>query len=62
MPSGQRSALVVTVAVVPPTVVPLERCNFEPRGFVPCTGGRWYWNCAPRMFPIAERWRQAGQR
>jgi hypothetical protein len=46
----------------PPTVVPLERCNFEPRGFVPYTGGRWYWNCAPQMFPIAERWRQAGQR
>ena len=46
----------------PPIVVPLERCTFEPRGFVPYTGGRWYWNCAPQMFPIAEQWRQAGQR
>jgi hypothetical protein len=46
----------------PPIVVPVEHCNFEPRGFVPYTGGRWYWNCAPEMFPIAESWRQAGQR
>jgi hypothetical protein len=45
-----------------PTVVPLEHCTFEPRGFVPYTGGRWYWNCAPQMYPINERWRQGGQR
>jgi hypothetical protein len=51
-----------SVSLDPPIVVPLERCNFEPRGFVPYTGGRWYWNCAPQMFPIAERWRRAGQR
>jgi hypothetical protein len=36
----------------PPIIVPLEHCNFEPRGFVPYTGGRWVWNCAPQMFPI----------
>jgi hypothetical protein len=51
-----------SVSLDPPIVVPLERCNFEPRGFVPYTGGRWYWNCAPQMFPIADRWRRAGQR
>jgi hypothetical protein len=45
-----------------PIIVPLEHCNFEPRGFVPYTGGRWYWNCAPDMFPLDERWRQPGQR
>lgn len=45
-----------------PIVVPLQHCNFEPRGFVPYTGGRWYWNCAPEMNPIPEQWRQAGQR
>lgn len=45
-----------------PIVVPLEHCNFEPRGFVPYTGGRWYWNCAPQMYPLDERWRTAGQR
>ena len=44
-----------------PIIVPIEHCNFEPRGFVPYTGGRWYWNCAPEMYPINERWRQAGQ-
>jgi hypothetical protein len=44
-----------------PIIVPVEHCNFEPRGFVPYTGGRWYWNCAPEMFPIDVRWRQAGQ-
>ncbi len=44
-----------------PILVPVEHCNFEPRGFVPYTGGRWYWNCAPAMFPIDEKWRQAGQ-
>lgn len=41
----------------PPIFVPLERCRFEPRGFVPYTGGRWFWNCAPEMSPIAEQWR-----
>jgi hypothetical protein len=46
----------------PPIIVPVEHCNFEPRGFVPYTGGRWYWNCAPDMFPIDEHWRQGGQR
>jgi hypothetical protein len=45
----------------PPIVVPLEHCNFEPRGFVPYTGGRWYWNCAPQMYPIDEQWRKGGQ-
>jgi hypothetical protein len=45
----------------PPIVVPLERCTFEPRGFVPYTGGRWYWNCAPEMYPIDQRWRRGGQ-
>ena len=46
----------------PPTVVPLSHCNFEPRGFVPYTGGRWYWNCAPDMFVLDEIWRMPGQR
>jgi hypothetical protein len=45
----------------PPIMVPLEHCNFEPRGFVPYTGGRWYWNCAPQMYPFDERWRSGGQ-
>jgi uncharacterized membrane protein YgcG len=45
----------------PPIIVPVEHCNFEPRGFVPYTGGRWYWNCAPDMFPLDERWHAAGQ-
>ncbi len=40
-----------------PVFVPLERCRFEPRGFIPYTGGRWFWNCAPEMSPIAEQWR-----
>ena len=44
-----------------PTIVPLEHCNFEPRGFVPYTGGRWYWNCAPDIYPIDEMWRMPGQ-
>ena len=44
-----------------PVVVPLQRCMFEPRGFVPYTGGRWYWNCAPQMTPLEPRWRQGGQ-
>lgn len=38
----------------PPIIVPLERCRLEPRGFVPYTGGRWVWNCAPAMSPIIE--------
>lgn len=40
--------------------VPVQHCNFEPRGYVPYTGARWYWNCAPQMFPLAEPWRQPG--
>lgn len=44
-----------------PIIVPLQRCMFEPRGFVPYTGGRWYWNCAPQMTPLEPRWRQGGQ-
>ena len=44
-----------------PILVPLEHCNFEPRGFVPYTGGRWYWNCAPDMYPLDELWRTPGQ-
>jgi hypothetical protein len=47
-------------ALDPLTIVPLEHCNFEPRGFVPYSGLQWYWNCAPQMFPIEERWRQTG--
>lgn len=43
------------------TIVPLSHCNFEPRGFVPYTGGRWYWNCAPQMEPIDEKWRAGSQ-
>jgi hypothetical protein len=38
-----------------PIIVPLEHCRFEPRGFVPYTGGRWVWNCAPEMDPIVQR-------
>lgn len=47
--------------VDPPILVPMTHCNFEPRGFVPYTGGKWMWNCAPQMFPLAARWRPAGQ-
>jgi hypothetical protein len=54
--SGAGASLVET-----PVVVPLQHCNFEPRGFVPYTGGRWYWNCAPGIYPINERWRAGGQ-
>jgi hypothetical protein len=43
-----------------PILVPLERCNFEPRGFVPYTGMQWYWNCAPDMFPLDSAWRAPG--
>ena len=39
-------------ALDPPIIVPLERCRFEPRGFVPYSGGRWIWNCAPEMSPF----------
>lgn len=49
-------------SLAPPIVVPLSHCNFEPRGFVPYTGGRWYWNCAPDMYPLDEMWRTPGQR
>jgi hypothetical protein len=35
-----------------PIVVPLSHCNFEPRGIIPYTGGTWYWNCAPDMYPL----------
>jgi hypothetical protein len=45
----------------PPIVVPLSHCNFEPRGFVPYTGGRWYWNCAPDMYPLDAKWRELNQ-
>ena len=41
-----------TASLDPPIIVPLERCRFEPRGFVPYTGGRWIWNCAPEMSPL----------
>ena len=44
-----------------PIVVPMEHCSFEPRGFVPYTGGRWYWNCSSQPLPIEEQWRRAGQ-
>ena len=34
-----------------PIIVPLERCIFEPRGYLPhYTDGRLFWNCAPAMF------------
>jgi hypothetical protein len=33
-----------------PIVVPLTRCNYEPRSIVP--GRNWYWNCAPDMYPV----------
>ncbi len=42
-------------ALDPSIIVPLERCRFEPRGFVPYTGGQWVWNCAPRMSPVTAR-------
>ncbi|MBM3779108.1 MAG: hypothetical protein FJW23_12900 [Acidimicrobiia bacterium] len=32
-----------------PIVVPLSRCNYEPRSKMP--GGNWYWNCATDMYP-----------
>lgn len=36
-----------------PIIVPLERCLFEPRGYVPSyTDGRLIWNCAPAMHDI----------
>ena len=41
-----------TPTLDPPIPVTLEHCNFEPRGFVPYTGARWYWNCAPEMYPV----------
>ncbi len=55
--TGENAATIVD----PPILVPMTHCNFEPRGFVPYTGGRWYWNCAPQMFPVAKQWRRAGQ-
>jgi hypothetical protein len=33
----------------PPTVVPLERCLFKPRGMYPYTGARYIWDCSPTM-------------
>ena len=33
----------------PPTVVPLERCLFKPRGMFPYTGARYIWDCSPNM-------------
>lgn len=33
-----------------PIVVPLSRCNYEPRSVVP--GRNWYWNCATHMYPL----------
>jgi hypothetical protein len=33
----------------PPTVVPLERCLFKPRGMFPYTGARYIWDCSPTM-------------
>jgi hypothetical protein len=49
-----------TRLVEAPVVVPVEHCTYEPRGFFSKTGGRWYWNCAPQMFPINERWATGG--
>jgi hypothetical protein len=34
------------------SIVPLSHCNFEPRSLIPYTAGRWYWNCAPDMYPL----------
>ena len=48
------SAAGATASLDSPIVVPLERCRFEPRGFVPYTGGRWMWNCAPELSPYLE--------
>ena len=44
-----------------PIVVPLDSCNCEPRGLVPYTGGRWYGNCAPQIYPIDEIRHRGGQ-
>jgi hypothetical protein len=43
------SANAASPSLEAPILVPLERCRFEPKGFVPYTGGRWVWNCAPAM-------------
>ncbi len=37
-----------------PIPVPLERCRFEPKNFVPYKGGKWVWNCAPAIHPTME--------
>lgn len=48
----QAPASATGASLDPPILVPLERCRFEPRNFVPYTGGKWVWNCAPEMSPI----------
>ncbi len=45
-------------ATLETAIVPVEHCSFEPRGYEPYTGARWYWNCAPDMLPVHERWRR----
>jgi hypothetical protein len=51
----------VNGALEPPIVVPTQRCNFEPRGFVPVvTGATYFWNCAPEMFPYDMYWLKPG--
>lgn len=57
LPAGKDGAAMLDA----PTIVPVEHCNFEPRGWAPYTGGGWYWNCAPDMFPLAERWRRSAE-
>jgi hypothetical protein len=43
-------------------VVPLEHCNFEPRGYVPIsTGHKRTFNCAPMMYPYDMKWLDAGR-
>jgi hypothetical protein len=43
-------------------VVPVEHCNFEPRGYVPIsTGHKRTFNCAPMMYPYDMKWLGAGR-
>jgi hypothetical protein len=44
------------------TVVPVEHCNFEPRGYAPIsTGHKRTFNCAPMMYPYDMKWLAAGR-
>ena len=35
--------------LAPPTLVPLERCLFKPRGMFPYTGATYLWDCSPGL-------------